>query len=1419
MHSSLQAHASAASAQPHGADAPRVELPLSAAQHGIWLGQQLDPDSPAYNTAECIEIHGPIDPVHFEAALRQVMHEAQTLRMAVVAADGSRQRERAMSDWRFVYRAYDAGADWLATRAGDALASAGAATVETAAADAPDAAARAWMDADMRTPVDLARGPLFAHALFQCAADRYLWYFRAHHIALDGLGFSLVARRVAAVYSARMQGTAARSPAAFGPLEQVVREDLAYLGSDDYQRDRGFWIDQMSDIDTPATLARRAAPVSRTVVRDAARLDPALHASLQAAARGARTTWPALMLLATSVYLGRSTGASELVLGLPVMARLGSAAMRVPCMAMNIVPLRLPVPAEGEFAAGLAQVTQLLARVRPHQRYRYEHLRRELGRVGGDRRLFGPVVNLMPFDHPLSFAGHPATTHNLSAGPVEDLSIGVRACAAGGPGADGAERAPTLKLELDGNPACYRADELAAHRRGLCDTLAEIADNLNDLDGPTAPRASARPVRAAHAGALIAGECAFGPARSVCALLLERAARHGEDTAVVCGDTQLSYAQLVAAASALALELRRRGAGPETLVAVLLPRSAEAIVAIVAVLLAGGAYLALDPDAPRSRNQAIDEHAAPALVVTDETAGNALGDAIGTRAVRVDQILGRRDRALGVTPALPTEFAPDSLAYVIYTSGSTGAPKGVQVEHDALAHFVAGAMQRYRVRHRDRVLQFAPLHFDASIEEIFVTLCAGATLVLRASDMLDSVPRFLEACAAQAITVLDLPTAYWHELAYSISTGAATLPPCVHTVIIGGEAALPERVARWRSSVASLVALLNTYGPSEATIVATVAMLAGPDPIAVDGDEVPIGLPLGNTGAAVLDRRAQPVPRGAIGELYLTGPSLARGYLGRDDLSESRFVTLQHLPGTPRAYRTGDLVRQRADGQLVFIGRVDDECKISGHRVSPAEIETVLAAAPGVREAAVIARDEAGSKYLAAHVAADAPAPTPAELRQHLRAALPPALVPSAIHLHERLPRNPAGKIDRAALARAQVQAAVSDAAPAAPMSPGERQVLEVWHQVLGLNALRPEDDFFALGGQSLQSIQVANRLGVALGRDVPVALLFRYPTAAGLAWALEHELAPAASAGPRDGRAANPGLSPLLSIAGQSDEFSGHGQADETTTRTPLFCVHPAAGLSWSYLALTRHLDSRRAVYGIQSPALSGDAATPEGYASLADLASDYVARIRAVQPSGPYALLGWSMGGVIAHAMAARLQAQGHEVALLALLDAYPRESWPEPRDSAEREAMRALLHIAGPRVTGDDDAPDDTIGDASDDAPGTREQLRARLAGAGSALRGLGDDALDALVAVATRNVELLRTAQHRPFRGDAVLFTARQTRTQEGFSGAAWKPHIDGCIESIEFECSHATILQDDRAEFIGQAVERRLNERDHRRDAR
>jgi amino acid adenylation domain-containing protein len=594
-----------------------------------------------------------------------------------------------------------------------------------------------------------------------------------------------------------------------------------------------------------------------------------------------------------------------------------------------------------------------------------------------------------------------------------------------------------------------------------------------------------------------------------------------------CRVASLQYRQLNERANQLAHYLRSLGVGPEVLVGLYLERSLEMIVGMLGILKAGGAYLPLDPAYSKERlNFMLSDASVPVLLTQSKLRAEL--PVRSARVICLDSEWEPIERESEENPQ-PTATT-DSLAYVIYTSGSTGKPKGVMIEHRSLVNYIQQVGAEYGISQSDRILQFASISFDASAEDIYLALTQGATLCLRTDSMLDTVPGFLQKCGEWGITVLDLPTAYWHELTASLEAQSLALPPTVRLAIIGGEKALANRLAVWRKHCQG-VRLVNAYGPTEATIGAATCDLSG------ESSDVPlIGRAIGNGLCCVLDRHLQPVPVGVPGELYIGGALLARGYLNRPDLTAQKFIPNPFLePGlgdlgltfkgmnlctngrqisgdgphpTARLYKTGDLVRYLADGNLEFLGRTDDQVKIRGFRIELGEIEAALRQHPAAGEVAVtVLEDAPGDKRLVAYVV---PAPGVAqtkfplaELRGFLKQKLPPYMVPSAFVVLESMPVTPNGKIDRRSLPAPDTQKADLEVLQAAPTNPVEEVIAGIFAEVLGREQVGAGDNFFELGGHSLIASQVVSRLRDNFGIELPLRSLFETPTARGLAAAL----------------------------------------------------------------------------------------------------------------------------------------------------------------------------------------------------------------------------------------------------------------------------------------------------------------------------
>ncbi|MEU6062572.1 amino acid adenylation domain-containing protein [Streptomyces sp. NPDC047097] len=1035
-------------------------LPLTGAQTGVWYGQRLAPESPVYNVGQYVAIDGPVDADLFEAALRRTVGEAEALTVR--------------------FEEDEAGGVWQHTAEGPYTGEVLRVLDHRAEAD-PEAAALARMRADMDRPADPAAEPLFAFALHRVGEDRTLWYQRVHHIALDAYGFSLLARRTAEVYTALVRG---EEPAAspFGPLAAVVAEEQEYAATERCAQDKAYWGERLADRPEPEPLAGASFPASAAFLRDGATLSPEATAGLNAIAKAAKASWADVGTAAFAAFLHRSTGARDVLLSMPAMARLGTAALRVPAMVVNVLPLRVTVRPDHTLAELTAQVAAAVRDLRRHQRYRAEDIRRDLGLVGREQGLLGPMVNIKAFDNALDFAGTPGAVHNVAAGPVDDLTLALHH--------DAAEK--RIRFELDANPAAYDSEALAARAAEFARFLDEAA-----TAGPEAPVGRPDLLDADARRALIEDTNATAraiPAGTVVDAYQLQVARHPEEPALISGDTTLGYAELDARASRLARLLISRGVGPEDFVGLALPRSADLVVALLAVLKAGGAYLPLDLDYPADRLAYMVQDARPVCVLTTLASAADAPDAAGTERI----VLDAPDTlaALAELDAGPLEPAERRAplhgahpAYVIHTSGSTGRPKGVVVPHAALANFLAMQAEELALEPRDTLIAVTTISFDIAALELYVPLVSGATVVLADRDTVRDPAALAALVERHRPAAMQATPSLWHALLED--GGPAAL--AATKVLVGGEALpadLAERLARAARSAT------NVYGPTEVTVWAT-SMVLAPDHTGTPS----IGTPFWNTRAYVLDGALRPTPSGRPGELYLAGDQLARGYLGRPALSAERFVADPYGPAGARMYRTGDLVRRTPDGSIDFLGRADDQVKVRGFRIELGEIEAALGAPEAVGRAVVVVREDLpGTQHLVGYVTAVAGAesPDPVALRAAVAERLPEYMVPSAVVVLDAFPLTANGKVDRRALPAPDLAARTGTGR--GPRGAREEILTGILAEVLGLPSVGVDDDFFDLGGHSLLAAKVIARVRTALGTECGIRDVFEARTAAALA-------------------------------------------------------------------------------------------------------------------------------------------------------------------------------------------------------------------------------------------------------------------------------------------------------------------------------
>lgn len=733
------------------------------------------------------------------------------------------------------------------------------------------------------------------------------------------------------------------------------------------------------------------------------------------------------------------------------------------------------------------------------------------------------------------------------------------------------------------------------------------------------------------------------PDACVHALIEQQAQRTPQAPAVRFGDERLTYAELVARAGQVAQALHARGVRPGQLVAIAVRRSVELVVGVLGILQAGAAYVPIDGGVPRERVALMLQRSRPHLLVTDASTHAALAPLVETT------LCLQEDAAfIAAQPAVAPAAAvsPDDLAYVIFTSGSTGEPKGVEIRHRSLVNHGLAVQHHYELGAGDRMLCSASIGFDVHAEQIYPPLLHGAEVVVRPDDLFESFQGFDTFLRERAITALALPTAFWHEWVRFLQARDLPVPPALRVLGVGTEKALGEALAAWRERGGHGVRFLQGYGPTEATITCTMYRHDGGD---VDPSRpLPIGRPLANTEIYVLDHAGEPVPVGMPGELCVGGVGLARGYLGRPDLTAERFVPHPfRTGGQARIYKTGDIVRWEPDGQLVYVGRSDFQVKIRGFRVELGEIEAVLRSHPHVDDGVVVLREDAGEpKRLVAYLRLrdGAAALDTGELEACCRARLPEYMVPAAFVVMPAFPLTHNSKIDRAALPR---PAAAASRPSRAVHDELEQRLAQAFAEVLGLPAVGPSDGFFDLGGDSLRAMIMLERLEAALSRPIPLGQLFRTSSVETLAAYLR--------AGEPEGGDEQPAVVRLK---------PGEG--------TPLFL---AMGVHM-YRELVQALSVPNPVYAVVQPVESALVRHGEPLPSVQELARRNVELLLRHTPQGPYAIGGFSFGGFVAYEMAQRLRAQGHAVTVLALFDCILTRGRTPGLRTAARVYGRALL-----------------------------------------------------------------------------------------------------------------------------------------------
>ncbi|HEX3128096.1 MAG TPA: non-ribosomal peptide synthase/polyketide synthase [Thermoanaerobaculia bacterium] len=1167
--------------------------PLSFAQERLWFLDRLEPGTAFYSVPVALRMKGDLNVARLAAALRGIVLRHEVLRTTFDQYDGK------------PFQVITENAD-LPLPIVDLTA---------LPEERREAESGALLIEESLRPFDLQAGPLLRALLVKMENQDWRAFFNLHHIVADGWSIGVLVDELAALYQS---GTLPPLPVQYADFAFWQRE---WLEGDVLAAHIDYWKDRLRGARTVLDLPTdRPRPPVQTF-RGAART-LSLPVDLSNLTRERGVTLYMALLAAWQTLLYRYTQQEDVLVGSPVAGRGRRELEGLIGLFVNTVVMRgelfLPDGGEPTFAELLESTRSTALGAFAHQDLPFERLVDEL-------QIERSLARHPVFQVVFALQNAPSGELRLPGLTLAPLAL------------EGGTAKLDLLLSLSETPTGLEGvweystdlfdastiDRMTGHLRTLLEGVAADPERrLSDL--PLLTEAERHQALTEWTDTAEA----FEPA-SFDKVFRTTAARVPDKEAVAYRNDRLTYAELAARAERLANRLRELGVGPEDLVGICADIGIERIVAVLGVFLASGAYLPLDPSHPRERLAWMLEDARVRVLLVQEELLASLPES-AAKVVLLDSVL----EEVGERPSFdPPIVSPDNLAYVIYTSGSTGRPNGVLVRHGSAVHLIERAVWQFGVDAQSRVLQSVSFSFDASVLETWLAFSTGAMLCVTPRETRISGPALAEMMRREAITHAVLTP--------SVLGGLPHEPfPALRVVSVGGDNCPAELAMRW-APPQSTSRLVNCYGPTETTIYAVAKECVG-----TFRKEPPIGRPLGNIRAHLVDPSGRPVPLGAPGELWLGGEGVARGYLNRPELTAERFLPdpFSPVPGE-RLYRTGDLVRSLPNGDVEFLGRVDRQVKVRGLRIELGEIEAALGKHPSVAECAVLVLGHATDKRLVGFVVArqddQESGPLVSQLREYLRQTLPDYMVPASFLFLESMPLTPVGKVDRRALSQMDlVQDWDVERVEARDVL--ELELVRIWEEVLGIPRLGVRDNFFELGGHSLLAVRLVEQVQQRFGRDLPLAVLFQGGTVEEMAALLRQE---------------------------EPAEASCLVEIQPAGTARPFFCVHPAGGDVLCFAALARHLGPDQPFYGLQSRGMAGDA---EPLTRVEDMAALYLEEIRRIQPEGPYLLGGWSLGAMVAFEMARQLRTAGEEVALLAVLD-----SSPDAPDSEGGE--EALLEIA--------------------------------------------------------------------------------------------------------------------------------------------
>ncbi|MFJ9715314.1 amino acid adenylation domain-containing protein [Streptomyces sp. NPDC101213] len=1244
-------------------------IPLSFAQRRMWVLHQLEGGSENWNMAAAFRLTGSLDEAALAAAVRDVVGRHEILRTVYVTDDDGEPHQRILPPERAAPRVP---------------------VTEVAPEDVSGA-----IDEAIAHRFDLAAEIPLRASLLRCSPREHVLVLVVHHIATDGSSGAPLVRDLTAAYTARRDGRAPEwepLPVQYKDYTMWQREvlgdpaDPGSLAATQIE----YWRKELAGVPQPLNLPLdRPRPAEADSRGDSVGffVEPRVGTGLQKLADERGATLSMVLHAALAVLLRKLGGGDDVTIGSSIAGRTDEALADLIGFFVNTQVLRVDLSGDPSFAGLLAQVRNKALAAYEHQDVQFDALVEAINpeRSAAYQPLFQVMLGLQNYERPdfrLPGLEVEAERNALSSAKV-DLFFNVVADDSGALRGDVSYATQLFDRET--------VEAVAARfTRVLEQVVADPDVCVGDVDVLGADE---------RRQLLVEVNDTAEPTLELVEAVRERVRATPEALAVIGEEESLTYRELEARSNRLAHWLVGRGVRAESRVAVCLPRTVNLVVTLLAVLKAGGAYVPIDPDHPRSRIDYILEHADPVLVLDADAPAGA-------------DLAGCPDTAPEVV------VRPENTQYVIYTSGSTGRPKGVTIPRGAVANYLATTQRRFPLSPGDRMLFSTTVAFDMANTELYLPFVTGSTMVVAGKDTVTDPSAVLALIRRHGVTAVQATPAFWQMLLMHDPHAAKDL-----RIIIGAEA-VPVRLAETLARQAAEV--FNMYGPTETVTWCTEARVE-------PGRGAPIGRPVGNTRVYVLDSRLCPVPRGVQGELYIAGAGMARGYQGRPELTAERFVACPFGPAGARMYRTGDLVRWNADGQLEYLERTDFQVKIRGFRIELGEIEHVLTGHPGVAQAAAVVREnQDGDKRIVGYVM---PGPGAAgdeagvrallaELPGYLRGRLPDYMVPSALIPLSEIPLTPNGKLDRGALPAEDTHAE----AGREPRDSREERLCALFAELLAVEGVGIDDDFFALGGHSLLATRLSARIRSEFGLDVPLRTIIKYPTVAELA---------------------------SLMLIGAPSELSDPFavvlplNSDPGTGKPPLWFFHGGGGLGWAYFSFVLHVRDRPA-YALQSRGSDGVAPL---VGSVEEMVEDYVTEMLRIQPEGPFHLVGWSYGGTLAPAVAAALDRRGHEVALVAVLDSQPGgHGFTEIHAGKTRSDYRAELEEYFGQYVGTDD----------------RQHF------------------LDAMARVLTNNTTLMMDFESPVYRGDVLFFSAT---LQDQSYAHLWRPYVLGSIEVHDVRATH------------------------------